>query len=112
MSDPESNFNASDEAQVKGRKRKGEAQRDRDLKDLREVMSTHGGRRFIWNQVLGYAGIHRSSFSTNALSMAHSEGQRSSGLKVLADILEADTNAYLLMQSEALSSANKEAANG
>lgn len=112
MSEPEATFNASDEVQVKSRKRKGDAQRERDLKDLREVMSTPAGRRFIWHQVLSRTGIHKSSFSTNALSMAYSEGLRSFGLMVEADITEADTNAYLLMQSEALSSANKEAANG
>jgi hypothetical protein len=47
--------------------------------DFRWLMAHKQGRRLMW-QWLDQAGVFRSSFSTNALHMAHLEGQRNVGL--------------------------------
>lgn len=107
MANPEKAFNAGDETQVKGRKRKAELARENELNDLRAVMGTEAGRRFIW-RLLGITGIHRTSFNTNALTMAKDEGQRNVGLTIEAEVLEADTKAYLTMQQEAINKENED----
>lgn len=96
----EKTFNAENETQVKGRKRKDEIRREREMNDLRFVMGHEQGRRFVW-RLLTITGITRSSFETNALSMAMKEGQRNVGLTLTAEIMEADTKSYLTMQLEA-----------
>lgn len=99
-------FNAGDKAHVEKRKRKEEIQRDRELADLREVLDSAAGRRLLW-RLLGHCGVYRSTFSTNALQMATSEGQRNVGLFLTAEIMEADTSKYLLMQNESISKETK-----
>ena len=93
-------YNAENETQVKGRKRKAELQRERELNDLRFVMGHEQGRRLVW-RILTNTGMNRTSFETNALSMAMKEGQRNVGLMLMAEIMEADTKSYLTMQLEA-----------
>lgn len=51
--------------------------------DIRQLMGTKSGRRVTWD-LLARAGIFLSSFSTDALAMAHREGRRSLGLEYLA----------------------------
>ena len=99
MSDPEI-YNAGDEAQVKGRGRKADLARRRELDDLKQVMSSAAGRRLVW-RALGYCGVHRSSFSTNAIQMSYSEGRRNVGLWLESEVMEVSPEHYLLMQQEA-----------
>ena len=99
--------NAADEAQVQGRKRKAQVQQERRTAALKEVLASRAGRDVIWN-LISEAGVYRTSFNTNALAMAHAEGQRNVGLRLLANVMEASLSSYLLMQDEA----NKEESNG
>lgn len=71
--------------------------REKELNDLRWVMSTKQGRRFMW-RLLSSAGIYRMSFSTDPLVMAFNEGARNAGLRQLNDIMEAcpERNAEML----------------
>lgn len=104
----EQTFNAGEETQVKKRVRKEELEARQAEDDLRAVMAMVQGRRFIWRW-LGITGIHRTSFSTNALTMAKDEGRRNVGLQLEAELMEADVRGYLTMQNEAI---NKEKADG
>jgi hypothetical protein len=97
--------NAADESQVAeaaGSERRG---RDRELNDLRVVMSSPEGRRFIWRW-LGMCGVFRTSFETNA-RIYFNEGQRDIGLRLTAEITEADEALYLQMQREAFEQAKR-----
>lgn len=67
--------------------------------DLRWVVSTKQGRRFMW-RLLGSAGVFHSSFSTNNASMAFNEGKRNQGLELLNEIIEHCPDKYTLMLSE------------
>lgn len=56
-----------------------------EVDDLKWLMSDKRGRRFV-HRLLDRAGVWRSSFNTNALTMAFAEGQRNEGLRLLAHI--------------------------
>ena len=53
--------------------------------DIKWLMSSKRGRRFIW-RLLEQAGVFRSSFNTNAMEMSFSEGNRNYGLKLLNQV--------------------------
>lgn len=75
------------------------AERERADNELRFVMADARGRRFVW-QLLGDAGIYRSSFATDPLVMAHAEGKRDTGLRLLDRILRVTPGDYLKAQEE------------
>lgn len=98
MTDKAKTFNASDEDQVKTRKRKDERERDRELADIRLVMSSVEGRRFVW-RLLEKAGVFRTSFTGNSTTFFN-EGMRNMGLMVLGDVHEACASEYIVMMNE------------
>jgi hypothetical protein len=92
--------NASDEAQVKGRRKQENLRAVQDAADLNWVMADPRGRRFMW-RLMGFCGIHQDSFSTNALTMANAEGRRKVGLFLEVETLTACPGSFLAMQAEA-----------
>lgn len=76
-------------------------QREKSQSDLRHVMNSKEGRRFIW-RLLGETGIYRQSFSSDPLLMARNEGERNIGLKLLAELMEACPKRYLDAQNESM----------
>lgn len=68
-------------------------------KDLRFVMGDARGRRVLWG-LLEEAGIYRSSFSVDPLAMAHAEGRRDMGLRLLARLMRTTPGEYLKAQEE------------
>lgn len=75
------------------------SERERADSELRFVMADARGRRFVW-QLLGEAGIYRSSFATDPLVMAHNEGKRDTGLRLLDRLLRVTPGDYLKAQEE------------
>jgi hypothetical protein len=98
MSDKDKSFNAAEESQVKDRKRKDERLRDIELADMKKMMSTCEGRRFVW-RLLDRAGVFRTSFTGNSTTFFN-EGQRNIGLIVLADVMAAAADQYVVMMNE------------
>lgn len=98
MADDADQYNAADEAQVKERKSKAKFKRSEELRDVREVLQTPCGRRFIWRYLVD-CGVFRTSFTGNSHTYFN-EGMRNVGLKLLADINEAAPEAYLQMIKE------------
>lgn len=78
---------------------KSRTERERDDNDLRFIMADARGRRFIWQQ-LATAGIYRSSFAADPLVMAHAEGKRDTGLRLLDRLLRVTPGDYLKAQEE------------
>jgi len=72
----------------------------KDAEDLKWLMSSKRGRRIV-NRLLQNAGVFRVSFHTNALQMSFNEGNRNSGLKLLAAITEHCPDRYAEMIDEA-----------
>ena len=91
-------FNAGDEEQVKGRAQKEKTGRERDLEDLRGILSTKSGRRFIW-RLLAASELFAVAEVMNA-SIYALEGKRKLGKLLFNDVMEAAPEAYLLMMKE------------
>jgi hypothetical protein len=88
--------NAADEQQVKEATRLGRRTREKELDDVRAVLDTGAGLRFVW-RILNEAGVFMTSFTGEAPSTFFNEGRREMGLRVLADLIDAKPDAYLQM---------------
>lgn len=74
-------------------------QREKEQNDLRYVMGSKQGRRFVYRQ-LSEAGVWRLSFSTDNAVMAFNEGNRNRGLSLLNELLETCPDRYTEMLAE------------
>lgn len=73
---------------------------DTEVSDLKWLMNGGPrGRRHIWG-LLAQSGVFRSSFNTNAMTMAFQEGQRNIGLRLLSMIHEHCPESYTVMVEE------------
>lgn len=82
---------------------------DRHLSDIQQLLKTAHGRRYIW-QVLSSCGVMSSSMRSNPYDMAFREGQRSIGMAMMQDIMEAKPEAYDQMRRENASNMKTEEA--
>jgi len=90
---------AADPQKVKEKSAKVKIRENRDIDDVAVILSDIRGRRFLW-RYLGECGVFRSSFNNSGSITAYNEGMRNIGLKLLAEIMEADPDAYALMATE------------
>jgi len=88
------------EQQRESREEKAKLAARKEAEDIKWLMSTARGRR-IANSLLQQAGVFRLSFSTDALQMSFNEGNRNTGLRLLAAITEHCPNRYVEMMNEA-----------
>ena len=72
---------------------------EQEIADLRWVMSSEMGRRFVYRLVAS-SNVFRSSFNIEALQMAFNEGRRNNGLRVLSDVIEHCYESYEKMMKE------------
>jgi hypothetical protein len=91
--------NLSDPQAIKEKEKTDSHERDIELADVKSVLSTPEGRRFVW-RYLKYC--DRISFSRDALVMAFNDGERNISLQMKAEVIKADDRLYLLMESEAI----------
>lgn len=99
---------ASSQQVREGRKReKFEARRNRE--DLFFLLQHREGRRWLWH-LLGRCGIYESSRRDLPHDVYFQEGRRDVGLKLLADVNDADEKALPLMMREAQEDEAREAA--
>lgn len=82
--------------------------RQNELNDLRQVMSTKAGRRFIWRQ-LERGGAFGKSYARDAKDVHtfYLLGRREFTLKLYNDVLEADQLAFWNMQAENIGDAEQ-----
>ena len=90
--------NISDESSVQESAQKSKFTRDQELNDIRSLLNATEGRRFLW-RLLTHCGVYKQSFTGNSETF-FLEGQRSVGLWALADIMDAEPDAYLRMIKE------------
>jgi hypothetical protein len=93
--------NAADPKQVKNAGQREKALRRQELAELRWVLSDRRGRRFLWKH-LSTCGIYTTPYHPSGSTVYHNVGRGDVGRELLAQILEADQAAYLLMQQEAM----------
>lgn len=92
------NFDASDKETVDKAEQDAKNARKTELKDLKELLATHSGRRILW-RILERTGMHRTSFTGNSKTFFN-EGERNIGLWLVDEVLLADADKYLLMIKE------------
>ena len=91
--------NAADREQVKDAARKAKWTREDELADVRAILATKEGRRFVW-RYLTECSVFKTSFTGNSQTFFN-EGERNVGLKLMADVNDADPEAYIAMLREA-----------
>lgn len=91
--------NAADIEQVKESGRKEKFNRERELDDLRFILSSQQGRRFYW-RLLEKTGIFKVSFTGNPGWTEFNEGRREVGLWALGEMNEACPEAWLEILKE------------
>lgn len=91
-------FDAGDEVQVGKRKTKAKLQREREVYELQQILSTEGGRMIMFN-ILSMCHLYDDPpFDADVLPRF--VGYQDVGRKILLEIFTADPNAYILMQKE------------
>ena len=71
-----------------------------EIADLVWLMGNKRGRRVVW-RLLNHAGVYRLSYQPgDALQTAFNEGQRNSGLRLIALLTEHCSEAYATMIEE------------
>jgi len=83
--------------QQQGLELRAEKKKQRD-EDLRFVMSSESGRRFLW-ELLGDTGLYRTTFTGNSETFLN-EGKRQIGLMLLAQITSVAPKEYMAMIEE------------
>jgi hypothetical protein len=98
---PQKSFvkNAADEGQVREAEKKVRLVRDRELNDIRHILSSPQGRRFLW-RYLSACGVYKISFDHSGSITSFNEGMRNIGLKLLSDVTDASPEAYIEMMKE------------
>lgn len=90
--------NAANVDQVKRAENKVLNGRDRELRDVADLLAMPAGRRFIW-RYLSECGVFRTSWEASA-KIHFNEGMRNIGLMMLADVNEANPDGYIQMMKE------------
>lgn len=91
--------NAADPDQVKNAKARVKRTREREIQDITWVLSTKMGRRFFW-RYLEMTGLFRTSMDAAMNRTFFNEGERNVGLRLMADLDEAQPEAFILMKKE------------
>lgn len=91
--------NAKDPEQIKKASEKEQSLRDRELNDLRWVLSTDAGRRFLW-RIIGICAPMKSPLALEPVAMAYNVGMADVGRIVLDDAMEASLDQFLTMFRE------------
>ena len=91
--------NAASAAQVSRASWRADDRRGRDRSDLRNILQTPAGRRFLW-ATLDRCRVFQP-LGHDALMVHSNEGRRLVGLELMEDLTAADPNAYLTLLAEA-----------
>lgn len=81
------------------KKNQSELEREQQLNDLKSILDTNHGKRFLM-RLINRAGIHQPTYAsgTQSSDFAFMEGRREFGLFLLAEITTVSTDAWLDMQ--------------
>lgn len=91
--------NASDSNQVRSAELRGRLGRRAEAEELKALLEQPAFRRYVWRQ-LARCPIFSAQPGTPDV-LAFEQGQRSIGVAMLTEVMQADINAFPLMQLEA-----------
>lgn len=72
---------------------------EQELDDVKWLMGSKRGRRIVWRQ-LTRAGVFKTSYSHVAMEMAHAEGRKQEGYRLIALVHAAAPTLYPTMVAE------------
>lgn len=93
-------YNAAEPAHIRDAERSARQAELERHEVLRGIMSVGPGRKWMWDLLVS-AHMFSSSFSTSALQMAFTEGERNIGLRLMVDLQAACPQLYQTMVQEA-----------
>ena len=93
-------YDASNRRHVADAAKAAKAAEQERLNIVRGIMSLKAGRAYVHDE-LAACHVFATSFTTDALQMAFSEGERNRGLRLLNDVILADPEGYVDMMREA-----------
>lgn len=93
-------YNAADRKQVRAAEKAAAQSAANRREMLGQIMSAPPGREWI-HDTLVFCHVFETTFDDSAARMGFLEGQRSVGLRLLADIMRYCPDAYILMMQEA-----------
>ncbi len=88
-----------DTSKVEKQEDRANRKQERILSDIRFILVSKEGRRFIW-KFLSDAGVFRRSYNGDSNGTLFNEGRRSIGLDLLNLLLEAKPESFSQMQQE------------
>ena len=94
-------YNADDPKQVKEAKKQAEFDEALKYDEIRKVMSTGPGRKWIYDQLMRCHCFEISIVFGEPDRSAFNEGERNIGNQLLIDVQKASPDLYLLMIKEA-----------
>jgi len=98
--------NAADEGQLADAERKTKELQELADQDLREILKTPGGRRFVRRLLVETCGILKSTYTQNITGRGsdptYLEGRRDIGRQLLAEIRRIDYKLWLVAEAEHL----------
>ena len=100
--------NAADRRQVDWARRTDRERQAETARAYKETLAHPAGRRVLWD-ILARAGIYRSVMDGDPPRVYWNAGRQDFGHELLAQLLELDESAYLLMESEARAQHAREA---
>ncbi len=101
MVDPNATAEERAAAEREDAEQRSKLERLQRADDMRTVMGTTEGRRFVW-RLLNEAGLFSSSYTGEAISGAFSEGKRAFAVRLMADLQLESRDAYVRMVAERL----------
>ena len=90
--------NASDRGQVQTGKKKEKFERLQELEDIKRILATDYGRRFLW-RLLKWTRVFESIWDQSS-RIHYNAGVQDVGHFLTAEIVEANPSAYLTMMTE------------
>lgn len=87
--------NAADEEQVSKARKTEKQKHELELADMRKLLGFPEGRRVLW-KYLSACGVFNSIFEQSS-KIYYNAGQQDLGHRIMADIVEADSNALIEM---------------
>ena len=90
--------NAADAGQVKEARKKERHARTQELMDIRALLDTPAGRRFLW-RLISRCRVLESIWEGSA-RIHYNAGQQDIGHFIMGEITEADAGAFIMMMQE------------
>jgi hypothetical protein len=91
---------AKEETAIEKARARDDLARKNELAELQEILLDDKVRKFLW-RMLAKAGMYRTHFNPNAAIMGHNTGLADMGTMILNEILEANPEAWIVMQQDA-----------